>query len=95
MERRSGGENRLKIAVTAPNSVAFFPSDDTLVAAPWTGGIRPEFLESPLDTGIEWLRIDLNDAQLDQLPKHPDERWLSGSHIAKLAPAQCNDTVFP
>ena len=60
-----------------------------------TGRILPEFLESPLDTGIERLRIDLDDAQLDQLPKHPAERWLSGSHIAKLAPVQCNYTVFP
>jgi len=89
------GENRLKIAVTAPDSVGTFPRDDALVTAPWTGRILPKFLESPLDAGIERLRIDFDNAQLNQLSKHPAERWLSRNHIAKLAPAQCNYTVFP
>ena len=95
VEWRSVGENRLKIAVTAPDSVEFVPRDDALVAALWTGRILPEFLESPLDARIERLCIDFNDAQLNQLPKHPTERWLSRRHIAKLASAQCNYTVFP
>jgi len=37
----------------------------------------------------------VNDAQLDQLSKHPAERRLSRRHIAKFAPAQCNYRVFP
>ena len=49
VERRSIGVDRLKIAVTAPDSVEFFPCDDALVAAAWTGRILPEFLELPLD----------------------------------------------
>jgi hypothetical protein len=81
VERRSIGENRLKIAVTAPNPVKFFPRDDALMTAAWTGRIPPKFLESPLDAGIEWLRINLDDTQLYQLPKHPAERWLSRNHI--------------
>jgi len=92
---RSVGENRLKIAVTAPDSVDTLPSHDALVAASWTGRILPKFLESPLDAGIERLRVNFDDAQLNQLPKHPAERWLSRTHIAKLATAQCNYTVFP
>ncbi len=95
VERRAIGENRLKIAVTAPNSVDFFPGHNALMAASWTGRICPKFLESPLDASIERLRIDFDDAQLNQLPKHPAERWLSRRHIGKLAAAQCNYTVFP
>ena len=49
VERRTVGENRLKIAVTTPDSVELFPRDDALVAAAWTGRILPELLESPLD----------------------------------------------
>ena len=95
VERRAIGENRLKITVTTPYSVKFIPRNDALVTATWTGRILPELLESPLDARIERLRVDFDDAQLDQQPKHPTERWLSRSHIAQLAPAQCNYTVFP
>jgi len=95
VERRTIGEKRLKIAVTTPNTVEFVPRGDTLVTAPWTGRILPKFLESPLDAGVEQLRVDFDDAQLNQLPKHPAERWLSRRHIAKLASAQCNYTIFP
>jgi len=49
VEWRAVGENRLKIAVTAPNSVEFVPGDDALVTASRTGCILPEFLDSPLD----------------------------------------------
>jgi len=94
-ERRAVGENRLKIAVTTPNSVEFIPGYDVLVAAAWTGRILPEIFESPLDARIERLCIDFNDTQLSQLPKHSAERWLSRSHIAKLSPVWCNHTVFP
>jgi hypothetical protein len=51
------------------------------VSAPWTGRILPEFLESPLDAGIERLSVNLDDAQLDQLSKHRAERRLSRRHI--------------
>ncbi|CDK40356.1 putative uncharacterized protein domain protein [Halorubrum sp. AJ67] len=54
-----------------------------------------ELLESPLDEVIERLRVDFDSSQLNQLSKHPAERWLSRSHIARLASAQCNYTVFP
>jgi len=49
VERCAVGENRLKIAATAPNSVEFFPGYDTLLTAARTGRIPPKFLESPLD----------------------------------------------
>ena len=95
VKRRSVGENRLKIAVTAPDSVEFVPGNNALVAALWTGRILPEFLESPLDAGIERLGVDLDDAQPDQLSNHRAERRLSRRHIPKLWLAQCNYRVFP
>jgi hypothetical protein len=95
VERRAVGENRLKIAVTAPNTVDSFPRDDALVAAPWTRRILPKFFESPLDARIERVRIHFDNAQLNQMPKHASESWLSRTHIAKLALVQCNYTVFP
>ena len=95
VERRAVGENRLKIAVTTPDSVEFLPRHNALMIAAWTGRILPELLESPLDARIKRLHVDFDDAQLDQLPKHPTECWLSRSHIAQLVPAQCNYTVFP
>jgi len=57
VEGRAVGENRLKIAVTAPNSVEFVPGDDALVTASRTGCILPEFLDSPLDA--EWSAKEL------------------------------------
>ena len=32
--------------------------------------------------GIERLGVDLDGSELDLLPKHPAERWLSRRHIA-------------
>jgi len=49
----------------------------------------------PTNPGPDNLRVDFDDAQLDQLPKHPTERWLSRRQITRLAPPQCNHTVFP
>jgi hypothetical protein len=34
--------------------------------------------------GIERLGVDLDGSELDLLPKHPAERWLSRRHIAVL-----------
>jgi hypothetical protein len=48
--------------------------------------ILPEFLDSPLDAGIERLRVNFDDIQLDQLLKYPTERWLSRKYIIKLVP---------
>ncbi|ACV49343.1 hypothetical protein Hmuk_3241 (plasmid) [Halomicrobium mukohataei DSM 12286] len=55
----------------------------------------PELLESLLDAGIERLRVELDDAQLDQLSKHPAERRLSRRYTPQLWLAQCNYTAFP
>ena len=65
------------------------------MAAAWIGRILPKFVESPLDARIERLRVDFDDTQLNQLPKHPTERCLSRIHIIRLASAQYNYTVIP
>jgi len=61
VERRSVGVGRLEITVSTPNTVGILPRDDTLIPAARTGRVLPELLESPLDAGIERLRIDLDD----------------------------------
>jgi len=57
--------------------------------------VLPDLLESPLDARIERLGVDLDDSQLDQLSKHPTERWLSRRHTPRLWLAQCNYRGFP
>jgi hypothetical protein len=37
----------------------------------------PKLLESPLDAGIERLGIQLEESKVNELAKHPAERWLS------------------
>ena len=61
VEGRSVGVDRLEITVSTPNTVGIFPCDDTVMPAARTGCVLPELLESPLDAGIERLRIDLDD----------------------------------
>jgi hypothetical protein len=61
VEGRSVGVDRLEITVSTPNTVGILPGDDTLIPATRTGRVLPELLESPLDAGIERLRIDLDD----------------------------------
>jgi len=95
VKRRSVGVDRLEIAVTAPNAVEIRPRLNGVVPAPWTGRILPEFLESPLNAGIERIGVDIDDAQLDQLLKYCAERRLSRRHTPRLWPAQCNYRVFP
>jgi hypothetical protein len=56
---RSMGVNWLKFAITASNSVVFFPRHNALVTTARTGCILPEPLESPLDARIERLGVDL------------------------------------
>lgn len=71
------------------------PGLDAIVATAWTGSVLPDLLESPLDARIERLSIDLDDSELNQLPKHPAERWLSRSHTPRLWLTQCDYRVFP
>lgn len=92
---RSMGVYWLKFAITTPNSVVFLPRHNALVTAARTGCILPELLEPPIDAGIERLGVDLDNAELDQLPKHPAKRWLSRRHIARLELSKCNYTGFP
>jgi len=89
------GVHWLKFAITTSNSVVFFPRHNALVTTARTGCILPELLETPLDARIERLGVDLDDSELDQLPKHPAERWLSRRHIARLEPSECDYTGFP
>jgi hypothetical protein len=74
VKRHSVDVDRLEFALTAPNPVTFLPRRYTLVTAAWTGCILPESLESPLDAGIERLRVDFDNLQLNQLPKYSTER---------------------
>jgi hypothetical protein len=48
--------------------------------------ILPEFLDSPLNVGVERLRINFDDIQLGQLLKYPTERWLSRKIYYQISP---------
>ena len=93
MERRAVGVYRLKIAVSASDTVDLLLTSDALVTAALTGDISPKILESPLDVCIERLRVD--HIYLDQLPKDSTECGLSGIYITISVPAKCNYTMFP
>lgn len=95
MKRRSVCEDRIKIAVTAPDPVEIVTRHTALVTAPWTGRILLELLVSPLNAAIERLRADFDETQLSHLPKHPAEHRLSRRHTPKLSLAQCDYTILP
>ena len=65
VKRHSIGVDRLEIVVTTPHTVEMGSHLNSVVTTPWTGCILPEVLESPLDAGIERLRVNLDDTQLE------------------------------
>ena len=81
---RAVGVHQLEVAVTAPDAVEMRPRLNSVVPAAWTGRFLLEFLESPLDACIERLGVDPDDAQLNQLSKHPAERRLSRRQTPRL-----------